>query len=316
MRPIGRYHHGFWFALLLATAVTMAGASLAAGAYIGAASPETVVRAYFAALAAGDAAGALGYGTVPGGRRDLLTADALAAQNAVAPITGLAVWTGHRAGDNALVDVTYVLDLPSGRTSVSDAVPVVRQGHGWRLVRSAVAKIVRPGNGSMLATFAGAAIPSGAYPMFPGAVPVSYETPILQPDADSSVVRFTDLGDLEVTASVSRAGQAAIASSLKAALAECLAGRSRAEALCPVPDRDKSVPGSLRGTTNGTSVGPPLLTVQTATGKIGITEEANVHAKYQRLDENNLSTTSTVQSVGLYAHCYATVPGVIVWDIS
>jgi len=43
-----------------------------------------VVRAYFAALSSGDAAGALAYGDLPDGRHDLLTSDVLAAQNAVA----------------------------------------------------------------------------------------------------------------------------------------------------------------------------------------------------------------------------------------
>ncbi|HYS38147.1 MAG TPA: hypothetical protein VEO01_21215, partial [Pseudonocardiaceae bacterium] len=61
----GRYQHMFWFALLLATAVMLAGASIAVGAYQGAGDPATVVRSYFAAVAAGDAAGALGYGDLP-----------------------------------------------------------------------------------------------------------------------------------------------------------------------------------------------------------------------------------------------------------
>ena len=233
----GRYQHMFWFALLLATAVMLAGASIAVGAYQGAGDPATVVRSYFAAVAAGDAAGALGYGDLPAGRRDLLTADVLAAQNAVAPISDLIVLRVQHSGANlATVDIGYTLDFASGPTIVVDTVALSRHGHDWRLASSAVAERVSPGNGSTLATFAGATVPTGDYAMFPGAVPITYHTPNLEADSSSRAVRFAGTGSMQVDAQVTAAGRKAIAPAVNAALAACLAGKGAPQALCPVPD--------------------------------------------------------------------------------
>jgi hypothetical protein len=307
----------FWFGLLLATAVTLAGASITVGAYQAAGDPAAVVRAYFAAVSSGDAAGALGYGDLPGGRRDLLTSDVLAAQNAVAPIGGVTVLRVlHRGADTAVVGIGYTLDFASGPTVVSDLVPVFRRGHDWRLALSAVPEHVDPGNGSTLATFAGAVVPTGDYAMFPGAVPITYHTPNLEADSSSRVVRFAGTGNMQLNAQVSAAGRTSIAPAVQAALAACLAGRGAPQPLCPVPDPATAVPGSLRGRTTGKpGVGLQLI-VTSSDGEIDISEEATVSATYQSLDENNLASATTVKSVGLRAHTFATAPGKIMWATS
>ncbi len=313
----GRYQHMFWFALLLATAVMLAGASIAVGAYQGAGDPATVVRSYFAAVAAGDAAGALGYGDLPAGRRDLLTADVLAAQNAVAPISDLIVLRVQHSGANlATVDIGYTLDFASGPTIVVDTVALSRHGHDWRLASSAVAERVSPGNGSTLATFAGATVPTGDYGMFPGAVPITYHTPNLEADSSSRAVRFAGTGSMQVDAQVTAAGRKAIAPAVNAALAACLAGKGAPQALCPVPDPETAVPGSLRGRTTGKAGAGLQLIVTSSDGEIDISEEATVSGIYQSLDENNLASAVTVKSVGLRAHSFATTPGKIVWATS
>jgi hypothetical protein len=313
----GRYQHMFWFALLLATAVMLASASIAVGAYQGAGDPATVVRSYFAAVAAGDAAGALGYGDLPTGRHDLLTADVLAAQNAVAPISDLVVLRVQHGGANlASVEIGYTLDFASGPTITVDTVALARHGHDWRLAQSAVPEHVSPGNGSTLATFAGAAVPTGDYAMFPGAVPITYHTPNLEADSSSRVVRFAGTGSMEVNAQVTAAGRRAIAPAVNAALAACLAGKGAPQALCPVPDPETAVPGSLRGRTTGKAGVGLQLIVTSSDGEIDISEEATVSGTYQSLDENNLASAVTVKSVGLRAHSFATAPGKIVWATS
>ena len=315
MRPPGRYQGIFWFALLVSVAGVLGGTSIVIGAYQAAADPATVVRAYFSALQDGDAPGALGFGTVPDGHHELLTSDVLAAQNATAPMENVVVLAVHRNGNRAVVDVAYTLGLTSGRTTVRDAVPVSRHGNDWRLDRSAIPVTITPGDGSTLATFAGAAVPNGDYAMFPGAVPVTYSTPNLAADPVSQVMRFIDPGSLEVNAVVSPAGRKLITPALRAALVDCLGGKGNPQALCPVPGRELAVPGSLRGNVTGKTAGLVLL-VNSTTGKIDISGETDVHGTYQKLDDNDIATSTSTSTVDVHAHCFATVPGTIIWDVS
>jgi hypothetical protein len=324
--PVGTYQHAFWFALLLAVALTLAGSSLAVGAYAADAMPGTVVRAYFAALQRGDAAAALGYGVVPedpiiadtdiSAQHDLLTPGVLAAQNAVAPIEAFAVRRVHQSGHTANVDVTYTIDPPSGRQVVFDTVPVERHGHGWRLQETAVPEILNPGPGSGLASIAGSAVPSGQYDLFPGVLPVRYDTPNLQLGASSRVVRFFDSGTFSVDAEVSAAGRKAIAPSVDAALSACLAGQSAAQPLCPVPDVDASVPGSLRGKPTGSAARTMMLRVDSLDGEIHIGGSAPVSATYQALNENNIVSTATTRTTPLSGYCYATTAQIVRWNAS
>jgi len=263
----------------------------------------------------GDAAGALGYGTVPEGHHELLTSDVLAAQNAIAPVENVVVLAVHRKGNNAVVNTRYTLGLASGRTTVLDAVPVSRHGNEWRLDRSAVPVAITPGDGSTLASFAGAAVPNGDYAMFPGAVPITYSTPNLAPDPASQVMRFADPGQLEVNAVVSAAGRKLITPAVHAALVACLGGKGNPEAMCPVPSGDLAVPGSLRGSVTGKTTGLVLL-VNSTNGKIDISGETDVHGTYQKLDDNDIASSTSTSTVDVHAHCFATVPGAIIWDVS
>lgn len=319
-RATGRYQQAFWFALLLATALTLAGTSLAIGAYSSEALPQTVVRDYFAALQSGDAAGALGYGAVPDGAHGLLTAETLARQNEIGPISDVTVGAVNRTGDTAEVSVDYTLGFASGPDVVSDTVPVVRHGHGWRLARSAEQEDLDPSQGSTLAEVMGVALPTGPYDLFPGALPVTFATPNLVLGTSSRVVRFADGGTLEVAAEVSAAGRRLIAPALDRALSTCLAGRAAVQTACPVPDSAADVPGSMLGRQTallaGKAAGQLYLTVGSSDGRIDIAATAPVDVTYTELDDNNMPVPSTSKSVGLRAHCFATDPGTIVWDAS
>lgn len=309
-RPLS---HAFWFALLLATALTLGGAAFAVGAYRAATLPETVVRQYFAALQDGDAAAALGYGGIPDGSRALLTAGVLAAQNAAGPIGAVTVRQVRTAGDTALVDVTYTVDLPSGPDQVRDTVSVLRHGSGWRLERSAIAVTLNPDGGSSLATFAGSAVPAGDFLMFPGALPVRYATPNLELQPSSAVLRFVDAGTVDVQAAVTPEGERAILPALRTILTACLAGTATVQPLCPVPDPLADVPGSLRGTLTAVDPNTLGLTVGTADGKIDIVGTVGVRASYQQLDQNNMATAQHTTATTLRAYCFATAPRTIDW---
>jgi hypothetical protein len=293
--------------------LVLGGLAVAAGAYLADARPETVVRAYFAALRRGDAPAALGYGRPLSGPRDLLTSAVLAAQNAAGPIEDVVVRHVRRTGDTASVDVGSTVALRSGPVRVTDAVPVVRSGHGWLLARPAVLTTIDPADGSDLAAFAGATVPDGPHWLFPGATPVTYSTPNLALAGGSRVVRLADSGYLRVAAVVSPAGRRAITPAVTAALRACLTDRSATEALCPVPDA-AAVPGSLRGRMRG-----PVdlrLTVRSSDGLVAIRANVSVAATYSELDEENIAASRTARSAPVSAFCYVTRPGRVWWDVS
>lgn len=300
--------------MLLAVASVLVGGSMLFGAYTGQTRPETVVLQYFAALQRGDAASALGYGDLPPGPLGLVSPAVLAAQNAIGPIENITVRHVRQSGDTANVDIAYTVGLRTGPVTVADTVPVVRAGHSWRLAESTTRVSIYPGTGSDLASIAGARVPSGTYAMFPGAVPVTYDSPDLGLTTNSRIVRFDDTGILDIDATVTPAGRAAIGPAVMRALTDCLAGTSPAEALCPLPDSTAGVPGSLRGKV----IGPANLTfrVDSAGGQINIGGMVPLSAEYQRLDQNNITGSVTVHSELVNAFCFAAQPTRIWWESS
>lgn len=302
----------FWFSLLVSVAVTLAGVALAVGAYTAVGRPDGVVLAYFAALARNDAAGALGYGSLPPDQSAiLLTSTVLAAQNAAGPIEDVTVRRVRQTGATARVDVGYTVALRSGPVAVADVVPVVRVGRAWRLVQTFVTERIRPGHGADLASLAGFAVPRGRLAMFPGAVPVTYATPLLSLSPGSRIVRFAGGGSLTVDATVGAAGRTALTRTVTAELTACLAGRSRTEELCPAPDGDAAVPGSLRGTLTG----PPALTfdVPSADGRISVTGTVDMAATFRLLDDDNIAAPQVVRATPVHGFGYATRPGSVWW---
>jgi hypothetical protein len=316
LRPASVHQQSFWFGLMVAVAVTLVGASFLVGAYLTDAQPETVVRSYFAALSSGDAAGALGYGSVPDGSHELLTDQVLAAQNRVATITGFTVGAVRQHGDAADVDVRYTLALPTGRTLVTDTVPVVRAGTGWRLAHSAVTKAFDKTTGSELATFAGSGVPTGDEPMFPGAAPVEISTPNLALSSPARVIRFADDPIYLFNVDVSPGGRKLIGSALDTAFDRCLTGKASSQVLCPLPDPALAVPGTLLGKSTSSPENSVTFTVSSRNGRIDITGSVPVAAHYDKLDTNNLAVRTDVTSVDVRAHTFATQPTVIVWDLA
>ncbi len=187
----------FWLAALIATFALVGGAFVAVSSYLSSAQPGTVAVAYFAALARDDAAQALSYGPLPAGDHAYLTAEVLKAQLAVGAITDihvLSVTTADRdAGGSATasVNLSYTIRGPASAPHIAtDTVPMIRSGRHWWLAATAVSTKVGLAQAAKRATFAGTAFPSTAVLLFPGALPISFDTPNLELANPNASVHF------------------------------------------------------------------------------------------------------------------------------
>jgi hypothetical protein len=314
----------YWAAAALAAAALIAGSAVAVTSYLRADDPAEVVRGYFAAVARGDAAAALGYGDLPAAASRLLTRDVLASQRSRAKIDVLTVVAVHRGGnaggtDNvAEVDIRYQLAYRSGPTTVTDTVDVRRHGRSWRLGQAAVPVTLAMTQAQNRATIAGAAIPREPVALFPGALPVVFDTPNLDLAAPSPTVRFSAAGKLTVVPAVTPAARTAATAALTTAVARCLRGTGQADPSCPTPDDPRAVPGSLHGT-----VRTPVrdaVTVSVSDGADGLLDVSGwirVAGQYAQLNfDNQKVAIAPKKAVQLSAHCYATDPATIAWDNS
>ena len=80
------------------------------------------------------------------------------------------------------------------RSTVEDTIELTRAGRTWRLAEVAVPVTDPHHNGSSRATFVGADIPDGVHLLFPGALPVEFDTENLALDEETRVVRFAQDG--------------------------------------------------------------------------------------------------------------------------
>lgn len=314
--PTRRRHRVlFWAALLAALAVAVGGGRYALATYQTQIAPETVVSDYLAAVARGDAAGALAYGDLPAGEHGMLTADVLAAQRDIARISGITVQVDAPPGDVATARVRYELGFESGQAVVADEIPLVRDGRTWRLAAVAVPVTIRVLNASGRATVAGADVPQGSQLVFPGALPLSFDTENLMLDDVSRIVRFAQADTLNETAELSAAGEDAVRAAFDAAIDSCLDGTSPEPTLCPLPSDPRAVPGSLRGTTDEPASAAVVVSTQPGNdGLVRIVGELTITGEYQQLDFNNQQVTKAGEfSISVLAACYAPAPESIVW---
>jgi hypothetical protein len=321
-RPQARHRGLFWLAALVAVFALAGGAFIAINGYFNSAQPSAVVTAYFSALARGDAARALSYGPVPPGNTDYLTTDVLKDQLAAGAISHVQVLSVTRtgsAGNSAKVNVSYQLAGPGVGRVVTDTVPMIQKDHRWWLAGTAVATKVSLSRAQQRATFAGAAFPTGSVLLFPGALPISFDTPNLEVGSSHSTIGFTggDNSDLGVEASA--AGIGAARAAVGAALIACLAAAST-DVFCPVPGNGSSsvraVPASLHGTLAEKATDGLAVTVSPApTGVLLIDGAVSVDGHYVSLAYAN--TTSPVSSakigVTVTAQCYASKPTSVTW---
>jgi hypothetical protein len=305
----------FWGAVGISLAALIAGAVVAYNAYTATSGPDGAVRGYFAALERGDAAAALGFGDVPAGDHALLTREVLREQLKIAPIQLVRVDVTNRTSDRATVTVRYQLGFANGPQEMQDTATVVHRNGSWRLLESAVPVQLHLLEASDRASIIGGAIPGDPVLMFPGAIPIRFDTPYLQLSQATSSVQLTGPTVNDLVVEITPQGRQAAQTALAAAFRPCLAGAPSADPRCPMPSQ-RAVPGSLHGTlTSGLGAGISVTVASDSSGVLDISATPKVLGSYQLLNFNNLAVTqSGTVSVPIHASAYAVAPLHIAWQ--
>jgi hypothetical protein len=283
----------YWAAVAAALALFGGGLAIAYLGYAAPSGPDGAVRGYYAALQRADAPDALAFGTVPKGAHTLLTDLVLAEQRRIAPIRGFTVVSTVQHGNRAIVRVRYTLAFPDNPQPQQDDVRVRHTGDAWHLVRTAVATALYLPAALQRATIVGAGIPQGTVLMFPGAVPISYDSPYLELDPATASVSFASSSNTQVTTRVSNAGRRAVTRALVGKITKCLSQGPRAGANCPQP-KTRYVPGTLRGTLVGHTARGLIIDLEpTDIGRLDVSGHVRLHGHYRRLTFTNQPRTQS-----------------------
>jgi hypothetical protein len=306
VRIRGRRRLLFGAGVVAAVVLLVGGGVVAYLGYTKTSGPDGAVRGYFAALAAGDASGALAYGDVPRGPHGLLTDQVLTEQQRIAAIKQFSIRGTTQTGARAQVKVRYMLDFPGDPQQVDSTVPVYQRDGDWRLSRVAVATQLLLPKAAARASILGTRISAGTVLVFPGAAPVRLDTPYLKLSAAQSGVDFDSGATTEVDVVVTDAGRRQADELVAANLLACVSGRG--PRTCPLPD-SRYVPGSLRGRLASAH---PALTVSvddSAAGVIEVTGSASVVGTYRRLSfQNRVTGGQGSVVVPIRAQAYAVSP--------
>jgi len=247
-------------------------------------SAQAAVRRYFTALAAGNAAAALGAAAQPP-HGAYLTDSVLRQQLRIAKLTDLTVQESSLDGGSGTVLVRYRLRFATGTEQVTDSVPVLRRGSSWRLRTVAVATDVAiTSSGTDRLTLAGGKLPSQPVLLFPGALPLATDNPAVQVDGRPMLRLSDDPHSAAVTVSLTAAAQARLRRSVDQALARCLAVAT-ARPNCPPAGDNRSVPGSLHGT--ALPLSQPLVVSLSTGGEVDAVGAVTVRGSWLDWDFNN-----------------------------
>ena len=277
---------------------------------------DGAVRGYLHALADGDAPAALSYGTIPSGGQSFLTSEVLAQQLKLAPIHGITIGTDVAVGDATKVSFSYDLAFSRGSQHVSDTVLVRKVGDRWRLARVAVPVVISVLAAQDRSTLAGAAIPTTPTLLFPGAVPVVFDSPYLRLALASDQVFLSHNSDLVLTVELAPTARTAVLAKLTTMLAECgHGGTGTALARCPVPSPE-FVPGSMSGTLAVQSSSLAMEIDSSAIGTISITGNATFNGAYKQLDFNDVAHARRGKlSVPFEAEAFAVAPLAVSFEV-
>jgi hypothetical protein len=317
MTPPGPPRHRglFWAAIVVALAALVAGSAFAYVTYAAGAGPDGAVTGYFAALARGDTSAALGFGDLPAGPTQLLTASVLRAQLNVAPIRHVEIVSTDESGDTATVGVRYVLDFADGPQRIGEKVAVVRHSGSWRLARTAAATQLRLQEAGDRATIMGARLPRGTLLIFPGAVPIKFDSPSLRLRPGARSVKLAAQPQTLLAGQLTEAGSGAVRAAVEIALRACLAGTKAADPRCPLPAA-RAVPGTLRAIVSAADVrrAAVIELAPSPSGVVAVSGTIKLAGRYTALDfENQPVMESGTVSLPLTASAYATDPITINW---
>jgi hypothetical protein len=277
----------YWTAVAVSVIALFAGSLYAYVAYRETSGPDGTVRGYFAALERSDAASALGFGDTPAGSTDLLTDQVLAEQQAVAPLHDVSIDAVAEHGDRASVQVSYRLHFPSGDRRYRTVLHVVRRDSGWRLTSAVVATHIHIEQAVDRLNFAGTTAPDGRVLMFPGALPIHFDTPYLRVDPTTDSVQFGGARRLDVRIEPTGAARHKLTARLRHDLQLCVRS-GRTTIACPVPS-PSTIPGSLHGRLS--AVRCIYQVTSEASGAISISGNAFFVGRYRTLSYDNVAET-------------------------
>jgi hypothetical protein len=302
---------GYWLGVLAGVGLLAAGVVIGISGYAATAGPDGAVRGYFAALARGDAPAALGFGDLPGGPHTLLTSTVLHDQQRIAPLRDVQLKGVRQSGDRATVSVSYALAFPGDRVVQHVTIRLHHKG-GWRLDATAVPLQLDVGAAVRRMSIVGAGIPAGRTLVFPGALPIRFDTPYLELDPSVDVVRFGSPQEMVVAVRPTEAARSAMLAAARGRLQTCVTGRP--DPTCPLPS-ERYVPGSLHGAVvGGLHAWSVRLEDTDPNGSLRLTGRATVRGSYRRLDFHNIAVRgSGTVDVPLSALAYAVPPLVFRW---
>ena len=153
---------------------------------------------------------------MPAGPTDLLTDEVLAEQQAIAPLQDVSIDAVAEHGDRASVQVSYRLGFASGARRYRSVLHVVKRDSGWRLTTTVVATRIHVEQAVDRFNFAGTTAPSGPVLMFPGALPIRFDTPYLRVDPTTDSVQFAGPRRLDVRIEPTTAARHRVAARLRA----------------------------------------------------------------------------------------------------
>lgn len=316
-RPIGR----LVLAALLSAALATGLGLTAAHRYAARSGPESVVRAFFAALADGDAPAALALAENPP-RGPWLTSAVLRRQLQAAAITGITVLASTRLEATATVRVRYELRYPDGAQQVSDTARLVRRGSSWRLSRVAGQVRVTAASADLgRLRLAGRRLPPAAVALFPGALPLAADPAALRAvtvPGDQPVVRLADPSlAARARLTIPPALRAQAEQALDRLVARCLAAGSR-DPLCPLPVTGRPIPGTLHGTARPIVAGSARIVLQRGgSGVLSIRARLTVRGSWQAWDyQNQVVTRRGNATVDLAARVAPSRPAQAFWEPS
>jgi hypothetical protein len=298
----------YWTAVVVATAALVVGGVQAYLGYRATAGPDGTVKGYFAALVRSDAPAALGFGIVPAGPHDLLTSQVLAEQQQLAPLHDVRIRSVQRSGSQATVRYSYRLRFVSRDQTVTGSVQLTSGRSGWRMEQTAVPATIRLDQALDRSTFAGATVPDGQTLLFPGALPIRFDTRYLRLVPATAQARFGGPSTISLGVRATPAAQAQLTAALRKHLTACVT-HAPPSASCPLPSA-RFVPGSLRGRLVSDLTHDVTFRVSSdSLGTIDATGSATFRGRYRELTYDNV-TKSHRGSVRLpvTASAYAVAP--------
>lgn len=298
----------YWTAVLVAVGALVGGAIVAYVGYSATAGPDGAVQGYFAALARSDAPAALAFGGLPAGPRDMLTSQVLAEQEQLAPMRNVQIGKVSQHGARASVGYSYRLDFPAGARTVSGQVQLHDTGAGWRLRRVATAVTVQLGQAVDRSTFAQTSVPPGRTVLFPGALPIRFDTGYLALEPGQPQVRLGAGGTIRLAVRPSASARAQLTRAVQSRMTSCVSGPPPT-ANCPLPS-SRFVPGSLHGKLVGNVSSQIHFSVSSeAAGAIDVNGTVAFRGSYRRLTYDNVTETRRGRlRLQVHAAAYAVRP--------